>query len=238
MQSPAKDLILPLAATKEVLPLTHREQEAVEEACRGDVLGHLLIFLLWTGLRKGEMMTLRWEDYNSDDNSIFIRNSKTEAGVRKVYLLPLAQKIIEKMPRINEYVFNHTCNAPITPTVMRRLVDRIRLRSGVSGLTCHVCRHTFVTRLCEKGVPAKAIAQTIGHAKADYVLDIYAKMEADELRKAIYVLDNDARHSTLMGASVTLPVDLYSRLQQEVEKQHVSVDALATFLLTSTTTGK
>ena len=69
--------------------------------------------------------------------------------------------------------------------------ERIRKNSQVAKLTPHVCRHTFVTRLCEKGVSAKTIAQIIGHAQSDYVLDIYAMMDKQEQRKAIYVLEDE-----------------------------------------------
>ena len=231
--SPAAELILPLASTKEVLPLTHAEQDAVEEACANDPLGHLILFLLDTGLRVSEMMGLKWEHYDAVEGSIFIEKSKTPAGVRKVYLIPRAQKIIQSQPHINDYIFNHTRKAPITKIVMRRLVDRIRQKSGVDTLTCHVCRHTFVTRLCEKKAPAKAIAQIIGHAKTDYVLDIYAKLEADELRKAIYVLDPSQKQSALMGTTVQIPVNLYRDLAAVADRQHMSVDALITYLLTT-----
>lgn len=238
--NPAGKVSIPNAPTKKVKPLTKEEQEQVEAACADDPLGHLIVFLFYTGLRKSEMMALKWEDYNAAEPSIIVRASKTEAGIRKVFLVSTAQDIIEKMPRINDYIFNHTRQAPVTDTVMRRLVDRLRIATGFEDFACHVCRRSFVTRLCEQGVHAKAIAEIIGHARSDYVLDIYAALEADELRKAIYVLEknDDKRRSALMGVTVTLPLDLYLRLQEEAKKQYVSVDALATFLLTSVTAQK
>lgn len=229
---PTVNLIVPLSPTKEVLPLTRRQQDAVELACRSDALGHLLIFLMETGLRKGELMGLRWEHYNPADPSIFVEASKTPAGVRKVYLTKRANAIVQQQAHINDYIFNHTRCAPITQTVMRRLVERIRRVTNIKALACHVCRHTFVTRLCEKRVPVKAIAQIIGHAKVDYVLDIYAQMEADELRKAIYALEPDGCSTAIMGAELRIPVDLYKQLQATATEQGTSVDALVTHLLT------
>ena len=178
------------------------------------------------------MMELLWENYNPAHHSIFVATSKTPAGIRTVYLTKKAEDIIRQQEHINAYIFNHTHHAPVTITVLRRLVNRIRTASGVSHLTCHVCRHTFVTRLCEQKVPAKAIAQIIGHAKVDYVLDIYAKMEADELRKAIYALDPERVSSEILGEGLNIPTPLYKSLQKEADKQKVSVDALVTHLLT------
>lgn len=229
---PTVELVIPIAPTKEVLPLTHKQQEAVKMACANDPLGHLILFLLETGLRRSELMALQWEDYDAADHSIFVSISKTPAGVRKVYLTKKAEDIIRRQEHINDHIFNHTKRNPVTKTVMHRLVNRIRQSSGVPELACHVCRHTFVTRLCEQKVPAKAIAQIIGHAKVDYVLDIYAKLEADELRKAIYALEPNGRGGAIMGSEVRVPVNLYDNLQQEADKQKVSVDALVTHLLT------
>ena len=230
--NPTTELTIPLSPTKEVLPLTHQQQDAVELACSTDPLGHLIIFLLETGLRRGELMGLRWRDYNPAEPSIFVSAAKTPAGIRKVYLTSRANAIVRRQKHINEYIFNHTKRAPVTPTVTRRLIDRIRKASGVDALACHVCRHTFVTRLCEKKIPAKAIAQIIGHAKVDYVLDIYAQMEADELRKAIFALEPDGRGSAIMGSELRVPVHLYDSLQAEADEQGISVDALVTHLLT------
>lgn len=190
--SPATELILPAAPTKEVLPLTHAEQALIEAACLDDPLGHLILFLLDTGLRRAELENLRWTDYVDapDGAYIHVRASKTKAGIRTVYLISRAKEIIDKQPRINAYIFNSMRKTPLTHTVMRDLCYRVRQKARVANFTPHVCRHTFVTRLCEQGVAAKAIAQIIGHAKADYVLDIYATLEKQELRRAIYILDN------------------------------------------------
>ena len=190
--NPCTELITPIAPTKKVMPLSHTEQELVEQACHVDPLGHLYIFLLGTGLRLSELINLQWSDYDPIERTINITASKTPAGIRVVYLLKEAQNIIEAQPRLGKYIFYHTKGQPITKSVMRRLTDRLRQTSKVDHLTPHVCRHTFVTRLCEYGVPAKSIAQIIGHSQSDYVLDIYAMMEKQELRKAIYVLENNS----------------------------------------------
>ena len=89
-------------------------------------------------------MDLTWDKYNPAEPSIFVSAAKTPAGVRKVYLTSRANAIVRRQAHINEYIFNHTKLAPVTPTVTRRLVDRIRKASGVDTLACHVCRHPYV----------------------------------------------------------------------------------------------
>lgn len=225
--NPCDVLVLPKAAVKKIVPLTHEEQALVEKECKNDRLGHLFIFLLKTGLRRTEMMNLKWDDYNSITQEIKITKSKTDAGIRTVPLISEAQKIIESQPHINEYIFNSTRKTPLTNTVMKRLYERLRKKTGIKKLTNHVCRHTFVTRMCEKGVSPKSIAQIIGHAKTDYVMDIYALIEKRELRYAIYKLEdnyeiNDNEHT------VHLPTVLYNIAVNGAEVSGMTVDTFIT----------
>lgn len=187
--NPCEEIILPQAKENKVLPLTHKEQEALEAACSAHPLGHLIIFLLNTGLRAGEMCNLSWADYNTEEKEIYIRKSKTAAGVRTVPLLKKAQKIISEQPQSNSFIFTLPNGDRITYSILRKACVELRAAANLKYFTSHVCRHTFVTRLCEKGVSAQAIAQIIGHSDYSYVLSIYAWLEKEALKKAIYILE-------------------------------------------------
>ena len=223
---PSTYLELPDAPTKTIEPLTQAQQMSVENCCAELELGHLVVFLLRTGLRRAELMGLRWTDYDKRKKEIYIRKSKTAAGVRTVPLLSDAQKIIETQPHINEFIFNNTKLRPVQEISLRRICEHIRKKTGINTMTNHVCRHTFVTRLCEKGVSAKAIAQIIGHAKVDYVLDIYAKLEKAELRKAIYSLEQQqpSKKSGSMDLLLTIPNELYQQLIRTAFDRGLPVD--------------
>ena len=209
--NPADELIMPKASVKKILPLTHSEEERLLLCCENDPLGDVCRFLLLTGLRIGELINLKTGDYDANDKKIHITKSKTEAGVRIVYLVSEAQKIIEDaISHSNDNsVFHNTKGRPLTLDSVYKMIKRLRNSSGITNLTPHVCRHTFVTRLCEKGVPAKAIAQIIGHAGTGYVLDIYAKLEQKELRKAIYALENNSSEQEIR---IAFSEQLYSKL--------------------------
>ena len=185
-ENPTLEIELPNAPTKKVFPLTQTEQMLVESACHELPLGFIFIFLLRTGLRREELMGLQWQDYDAKESTIFIRESKTTAGIRTVPLMPEAQAIIEAQPRYkHNYIFCNTKARPIQDISFRRTYNRIRRITGVTEFTNHTFRHTFVTRCCEAGLDAKAISQLIGHARPDYVLSIYAHMEKRTLRREI-----------------------------------------------------
>ncbi|MBQ7302217.1 MAG: site-specific integrase [Clostridia bacterium] len=197
------------APTKLVLPLTQDQQLSVEAVCRRLPMGHLFIFLLRTGLRRNEMLNLRWDDYDATEGSIYIRKSKTKAGVRTVFLVPEAKAIIDRQPRNHEYIFLNSTGRPVQPITMKRLYERLRKETGISNITNHVCRHTFVTRLCEQPeVTPKAVAQIVGHSRTDYVLQVYAQIEKRTLQRMIYRLPSTpCAHQT--GVTITLPEHIH-----------------------------
>ena len=188
-------ILLPKSPTKKVLPLTHAEQERLEMVCRCDPLGHVIIFLLRTGLRRGELLNLKWEDYDdsSTDGAVYIhiQKSKTPAGERPVWLINEAKRIVDAQPRNHDFIFSTMRGTPLTISSLKKAVERIRKAAHLPSFALHVCRHTFVTRLCEKNQSAKTIAKIIGHAHTGYVLDIYASLEDDASRKGIFALDVD-----------------------------------------------
>ena len=221
--NPAVDIIIPKAPKKKVLPLTHFQEEKLQIACNDDAIGNVYLFFLLTGLRLAELTNLKKADYDSAESKIFIRNSKTAAGVRYVYLVAEAKKIIEdelKKPSRDDYIFHNAVGTPLSFNNVQRLTHRLRATTNITNLSPHVCRHTFVTRLCEKGVSAKAIAQIIGHAGTGYVLDIYAQLEQKELRRAIYALDESQQHNV----TVTFSAPLYNKLVLKATEQQISID--------------
>ncbi len=221
--NPAVDILIPKAPKKKVLPLTHFQEEKLQLACQYDDFGHIYLFFLLTGLRLAELTNLKKSDYDPTENKIYIRNSKTPAGIRYVYLVAEAKKIIEdelKKPSRDDYIFHNSVGTPLSFNNVCNITRRLRNATNISQLSPHVCRHTFVTRLCEKGVSAKAIAQIIGHAGTGYVLDIYAQLEQKELRRAIYALDEKDQHSV----TLTFPDSLYNKLIIKASEQHISID--------------
>lgn len=225
--NPCDSLVLPDAAVKKIFPLTHAQEALVCKACASDPLGDAFIFLLRTGLRRSELINLKWNDYDSGTAEIRITKSKTPAGIRTVPLISEAVQIIERQSKINDNIFNCTRKTPLTNSVMKRLYERLRRKTGVQHLTNHVCRHTFVTRMCEKGISPKAIAQIIGHAKTDYVMDIYAMIEKKQLQKEIHKLeDNEPKEQKQQNRMVELPSAVYTIASAYAETAGLTVDAL------------
>ena len=61
----------------------------------------------------------------------------------------------------------------------------------IPGFSCHITRHTFCTRLCEKGTNIKAIQAIMGHADIETTMNIYADVTEEMKEQAISDLSNE-----------------------------------------------
>jgi integrase len=187
-ENPATCIMLPEASEKVVRALTQSEQKQVEATAKTDHLGHIVLFFLNTGLRAGELINLKWEDYDKDREEIYVRSSKTKAGIRTVPLLPEAKNIIEAQPHYCDYIFTSTAKRRVTKIVLKRLYMRLRKRTGITFLTNHVYRHSFATRAVESGIDYKALSVILGHTNVAFTLHRYTNAENDFLREQIRLL--------------------------------------------------
>lgn len=190
-RNPFVSLSIPREASeKEVRGLTQSEQKLVEKAAHTDPLGFIIIFLLYTGLRSCELCNLKWSDYDEAQSVIYIRKSKTAAGVRVVPLLPTAKFIIDSMPHFCDYIFTSTTHNPVTPTVLKKLTKRIREKTGLDWITPHLFRHSFATRLVEQHVDYKALSVLLGHTNVAFTLHCYPTIEVKFLQEQIGLLNS------------------------------------------------
>lgn len=107
-----------------------------------NIAAHVFLLALMTGMRAGEICSLRWGDIHP--NYAKIHTSKTGKG-RDIPLTPTAVKVIERMRKFDKnQVF---C---ITPSVLDTLFRRTKSKAGLAGFTFHDSRHTAATRLAQK----------------------------------------------------------------------------------------
>lgn len=189
--NPADELIVPIwAPTKEVQALTVAEQAEVERCTKYHEKGEYILFLLDTGLRRQEFVDLKWSDFDAFRREIKIRKSKTKSGIRTVPLISRAYCIIMKQPHIDEYIFHNAYDDKrITANAIRRLTERISIETGIDAFSPHVCRHTFATRLIEKGADPKSVAALLGHKRVEYTLNIYTTITNERLKNQIFLLE-------------------------------------------------
>lgn len=149
------------------------------------------------------MMALQWNDFDEKNKTIFIRKSKTESGIRELPLVTTAFEIITKQPKndSDNYVFHNIHGNQISYNCMKKCIEKIRKKSGFNNFTLHACRHTFATRLTEKGANPKGIAGALGHKKVEYALNIYTDLEIKTLKQDVLLLDDNPVPTAPVSAS-------------------------------------
>lgn len=148
---------------------------------------------LLTGLRRGEVFALRWKDLDEEPGVMKVRQAvyegvfdtpKTEAGVREVPLSDSALALIEAWRQHvgtidpEALVFGTRTGEPISPNNVARywLYPACCDQLGIRRSLFLTFRRTYCTWAHDKGVPAKVIAQLVGHAKVDTTLNIYTQV--------------------------------------------------------------
>lgn len=176
-------------------PLTADEARQFLAATRRHRLHALFELALHTGLRKGELLGLRWEDLDLDAGTAAIRRTlqrtsagglttlptKTRASERRIALPTRCVQSLklqhEQQKREREaagttrqhdgYVFTTAQGRPIDPTNLTRTFTTLLRKAGLRRIRFHDLRYSTATLLMEQGVELVVIKKLLGHAHID-----------------------------------------------------------------------
>src|SRR5262249_12443966 len=109
-----------------------------------------------TGMRRSELLAMRWDDADMVARTVLLRNTKNGLP-GTVPLSPRALQIIRDTARVGDTVFVVSANA------VRLAWERLKRRAAVSGLRFHDLRHEAVSRFFEKGLNMPEVAAISGH---------------------------------------------------------------------------
>jgi integrase len=115
-----------------------------------------LVLLVETGMRRGELLSIRWPDIDFLNDTVLIHTTKN-GHPRRIPLTPNAKRTLEALPRGDQKVF------PITPNAIRLSWERLRARAGLSDLRLHDLRHEAISRFFEFGLSVPEVAMISGH---------------------------------------------------------------------------
>ena len=134
----------------------------------------VFLTLVLTGLRRHELVGLRWRDVALAEGVLRVRDSKTEDGVRSIALAPrLAEELWQHRRRSafqgdDERVFYHPkTGGPFRPDKFRDALDAALARAGITDYVrpFHDLRHTAITNDAAAGSRAIAVMAKAGHAE-------------------------------------------------------------------------
>lgn len=199
-----ENLEIPKNTPKIVRPLRPEQIALIRNNAHRSFYGDFYKVLLYTGMRVGELIGLRWSDVDFFNQELHIRNTdyqgkligvKTFHGMRTIPLYSEIEQIFRK--RYRKYqkgsldrCFTNTLGRPI---VYRTLLDSWHWFCGSIGLYepigFHVLRHTFAHTALRSGIPVKVVSAWLGHADVSITLNIYDSVDESDFRNAAEVLD-------------------------------------------------
>ena len=180
-----------------------------------------ILILLTVGLRRGELLALRWEDIDfkknilkvrrnmvRGENGFIIKAPKTESGIRDIHLgddvmkeLELAKKEYTKdmlsygagFQNLG-FVIRQEDGSPLKPDSMTRKWTRFLESRGLPRIRLHDLRHSNATALIQAGVNPRVVQQRLGHSDVNITLNTYTHVLPEMDEEAAAKLDSIVLH--------------------------------------------
>ena len=227
--NPCEGISLPTASQRDIADITffNEEQRALicNEATRVYSnnkpvyrLGHSIIVLMYTGMRIGELLALKWSDVDFDNRTISISknavvsridvngeskyklinqtSTKTKSGRRIIPLSGIAHNSLYELYKINgdkDYVMCTSTGQQSTPRNISRMFYGILKKAGIADdeTSCglHTLRHTFASMLFMNGCDVKIVSELLGHSDTKITENIYIHLLQEQKIKAIQSID-------------------------------------------------
>ena len=205
--NPADKAIPPKITRTAKRVLNNEQLDRFLGALKGDPIWHDFFYTeMTTGLRRGELCGLKWEDFDSKTGTLKVRRTihagkgeeltagepKTYAGTRTILLPYSTAQFLQKRQEsaLTEWIFPNPIKPeqPTNPGSAYRKLKQILKKAGLPGIRFHDLRHTFATHALTSGVDAKTLSGILGHTKASFTLDTYTHVTGDMQRNAAGII--------------------------------------------------
>ena len=187
---------------RELSILRSNEIRLILDATNGTPYYAIFFALAYTGLRRSELLGLRWADIDLEKATLSVvqtlhqlrggkyifREPKSKRSRRQIALSPKlaimlwehgfkqeqAWILLGKPLLPTDLVFSHPDGRPIRPDNVTRALNTVVRSLGLKGVRLHDLRHAHATILLEEGVHPKVVQERLGHSSVSTTLDIYS----------------------------------------------------------------
>jgi len=206
----------PRNAHHEMQTLSPEQARHLLDAARGHRLEALFVVAVTTGIRRGELLGLRWQQVDLEGGSLEVLVSlqrtrdgcefaepKTAHSRRRVSLPEIAtdalrrHRVKQNEERLaadewegNDLVFANEVGRPVdAPNLLRRAYWPLLKKAGLPQIPFHALRHTAATLLLRKGIHPKIVQEMLGHSSIAITLDLYSHAVPTMQREATAAMD-------------------------------------------------
>ena len=209
VSNPTNGTTVPKNNYKEKQILNDEQLDRFMEVIKNDEKWYDFFYTeLTTGLRKGEICGLKWEDFNESSGKLKIKRSvgrlkngvlpigdtKTETGTREILLPPSTVELLKtrKENAVGDWIFPNFCKPeePLNPQSAYTHLKVLLKKAELPLIRFHDLRHTFATHAIAGGVDAKTLSGILGHTNASFTLDTYTHVTTDMQKSAAKIVGN------------------------------------------------
>ncbi|HEU5382668.1 MAG TPA: tyrosine-type recombinase/integrase, partial [Ktedonobacteraceae bacterium] len=208
----------PRIAKSEARVLSKTQARALLTTVKGHRLEALITLALVTGMRRGELLGLRWSDINWQERTLTVRHTvdwlggygfwesepKTEQGRRTLPLPAIALEALKEhrtrqleerlkagsLWQNRDLVFPNSRGNYLQPTRMLRMFREVLQSANLPHMRFHELRHSAATLLLAMGVDARVIQEILGHSHISITLGIYGHVNAEMQQEAMKKMEH------------------------------------------------
>jgi integrase len=228
--NPCELLDPPRVEQKEMRALDPAGAAKLLKACNDSTIGAAIVTSLGTGLRRGELLALRWGDVDLEnslltvqraiervDGNTRLKDPKTKRSRRTISLPRFVRDrlrrhyaergawLLEKgfgRPTPQTLVFERA-GEPWIPNTFGSTFRRVLKDAGIPHIRLHELRHTFASMALEAGVDLKTVSNALGHSTISTTADIYAHVTDSLMRDAAERIDNAMQSAVRTSSKVS-----------------------------------
>jgi len=186
--NPVRDVRPLPGETRRVRFLEQAELDRLLDACP-PWLRRLVTVAVHTGMRRGELMGLRWEQVDLERGQIALTKTKNRQA-RALPVTDACQRALLTAPRRAgcAFVFADELGHPLSPWGLRNAWDAVVKETRLKNFRFHDLRHTFASHLVMAGVDLPTVRELMGHKTLDMTIR-YAHLAPAHARRAIRALE-------------------------------------------------
>ena len=219
----------PSRAHYEIQPLSMEQAQQFLAAARGHSMEALFVLAITTGMRRGEILAIKWQDVQFERNMLQVRRiftrqpgnryieakPKTEKSRRSILLAPMVVALLKQHRtrqmearlkagsqwQERDLVFCTSLGTPLNPN---KVVDRFKTllkRAGLPEIRFHDLRHSAATILLSMEIHPKVVQELLGHNQISMTMDIYSHVLPTMQRDAVSKLNNALQEKILDDAA-------------------------------------
>lgn len=204
VHNPFRSLKVPGKKPEERQPISQEQAAFLLSHWEGTRMGVPAMIMLLCGLRRGEVLALKWEDIHGGyifvaravfyprGSKAYIKEPKSQAGIRRVPVPAVLQEALAQCPKSSAYICPSQGGGLMGQAGFYRAWQKYMAHFEVAGFptfTPHQLRHTYATMLYSAGVDILTAQKLLGHASPKVTLEIYTHLEKQKRQISIQALE-------------------------------------------------